>query len=218
MWPGTIYIKKPLWNSVLDTVSNSYHLREEYRNNILPKIIESRKEDSLTNRKLKAKIKRIQRQLSDVDSAISKFETDVILKRHSGNPKQIRKNLEQERSKIEHNLGSAHEEYRLLQLENSWVDWLALFKKEVQDKSNLTEEQKRDYLQRVVDRIEVRFDQEENRHELQITFRVPIVEDQIVYNNPDRRTEGWVIEDGVHTQSVVGILNGGPGRPRKKKH
>ena len=33
------------------------------------------------------------------------------------------------RSKIEQKLESAHEEYRLLQLESSWVDWLALFKK-----------------------------------------------------------------------------------------
>jgi DNA invertase Pin-like site-specific DNA recombinase len=207
-----------VWSTVLGMVEDSYHLREEFRGEILPRIIENRSQGALVQGKIKAKIKRIQRDVSELDKTISNFETDVLLKRHSGNPNLIRRNLKDEKVKVLEKLESAKEEYKFCAMENSWVDWLAIFKSDIQKKIDLTDIEKKDYLLKIVESITVHFDAQDRRHKLEIAFKVPIVNDQIIYNNPENRTEGWTIEDGDRSLNVDGILNGGPGRPSKKNN
>ena len=197
-----------VWDTVLQTVRNSYFLKEKFRDNLIPNVIKNRDDGHSTSKRILAKTKKIQKELSDLDSTISRFETDVILKRNSGNPKVIRKNLNDERLKLEGKLEDIRTEHQSFMIENSWVDWMSVFKTDIESKHKLTDQDRKEYLSKLVKKIKVRFDIDMNVHNLEFIFKVPIVNDKLVYNNPEKRSDGWMIEAGhkslVLSKNLVG--------------
>lgn len=197
-----------VWNTVLQTVRDSYFLKEKFRDDLVPKTIKNRVDGHSTSKRILAKSKKIQKELSDLDLTISRFETDVILKRNSGNPKLIRKNLNEERLKLEGKLEDIRIEHQSFMLENSWVDWMSVFKTDIESKHKLTKQDQKDYLSKLINKIKVRFDKETNLHSLEFVFKVPIVNDKLVYNNPKKKSDGWRIKDGdkslILSKNLVG--------------
>jgi hypothetical protein len=94
-----------------------------------------------------------------------------------------------------------------------WVNWLEKFESEIESKNQYTDEEKREFLNGVVDRIVVHFDNESNQHSLEIDFNLPIVSDSLNYNNPERHSEGWSVEDGHNRYLVERLPVSKGGRP-----
>lgn len=205
-----------VWETVQQTVKESKILKEKFRKEILPQIIQNRENGKVTVNGFKKKIKKLKKELSEIDHTISNFETDVILKRISGNPKIIRNNLNEEKSRLEVLLTQTKDEFQTFLRQKSWVNWLEKYERDINRNSDLSDQEKKEYLIHIVDKISVTYHDDKKRHSINIQFSLPIVNDSLVFVNDNDHREGWSIEDGLNNVSIVQSFNGGRGRPKKK--
>ena len=202
-------------DTVMKTVEQSHTLKEKYRKDLINQVVENRGKKSEYIDKVKGKLKRLNRNLEKLDVTIANFESDVLLDRVNGNPQIIRSNLLDERSKILGQLESTTEDYESQVIQDSWVDWLSSFKLDVIKKSDLSDEDKKLYLTNLIDEIKVRYDKDSNKHSLSIGFKLPIVGDQIKYNDDTDHRKGWKIREGKSKVILKEKLTN-VGRPKKK--
>ena len=66
-----------------------------------------------------------------------------------------------------------------------------------------SDEQKKEYLDGIIDRTEVRLDQETKDHHLDIVFRLPLVGDGIEYVDKDNKSAGYELVDGDTTTTTT---------------
>jgi len=67
-----------------------------------------------------------------------------------------------------------------------WTSWIKAFGNEIGSLDDKTEEQKKQYVEALVRRIDVKYDEIEKEHELLISFNLPIVNDGIVWRDEEK--------------------------------
>ena len=67
-----------------------------------------------------------------------------------------------------------------------WTSWIKAFGNEVGSLDDKTDEQKKQYIEALVKRIDVKYIEEEKEHELLISFHLPIVNDGIVWREEEK--------------------------------
>jgi hypothetical protein len=72
----------------------------------------------------------------------------------------------------------------------------------MEQKKNLTDEQRQLYLKGLIEKIEAKFNPKTREHELQIYFQHPIVGDEIKWNDPKKKTLGYNVLKGSKTTSL----------------
>ena len=90
------------------------------------------------------------------------------------------------RSKIQ----KCRDEISMKNEEKGWVDWVSRFGVDLENKSNLSEEEKRIYLHEIIDRIIVNQSKNKEGHLLEIKFQLPIVKDSLVYKDKTNKRNG----------------------------
>ena len=208
-------VDRVVWETVEETIRDSKILKEKFREEILPTIIQNREGRKMTVNGFKKRIKKIQKELSEIDHTISNFETNVILKRVAGNPKIIRQNLNEEKSRLEVTLDDLRNDFQSFLQQKSWVNWLDKYGKKIDENENLTNEEKRDYLSNIIEKISVSYDQKTKHHSIDIQFCLPIVNDSLIFVNENDHREGWSVDEGLNHLSVAQSFNSGRGRPKK---
>ena len=113
------------------------------------------------------------------------------------------KNLENHRLQLETEKETLIKTIQKEQLGRVWVDWVKEFGKRIDDlrDTSLTTEEKKRFLAGVVDQIDVKSTDKQN-HELNIKFSLPYLGDRFVYNNPDRKKDGYRIKGGKSSKRV----------------
>jgi hypothetical protein len=206
-----------IWETVLEVVSKSYVAKEEYRQEIIGKVVAEKEDSSTSIRSNKTKLKRLQRDLDKIDNTISIFETNVLLKKQSGNPALIRNNLNGERENLIKQINDTKVELDSLAGEKIWIDWMSSFDQNITKKSKLTPEQKQNYLQSILEKIVVNYNTEKASHSIDIVFRIPLVDDRIEYVNPEKKSEGRMILEGKKSLLVEGLILNGNDSVKSKK-
>lgn len=77
------------------------------------------------------------------------------------------------------------------------------FGAEVKNTNQYTDEQRKDYIGGIVERIDVKWLKEPRQHELTITFRLPIVGDRIEWKNSKQKSQGYTLVEGQKTDVVT---------------
>ena len=208
---------KFIWETVLEVVSKSYVAKEEYRQEIIGKVIADKTDSSTSIRSNKTKLKRLQRDLDKIDNTISIFETNVLLKKQSGNPALIRNNLNGERENLINQINDTKDELDSLAGEKIWIDWVTSFDQNITKKSKLSPEEKQNYLQSILEKIVVNYNIEKASHSIDIFFRIPLVDDRIAYVNPEKKSEGRMILEGKKSLLVEGLILNGNDSVKSKK-
>ncbi len=83
-----------------------------------------------------------------------------------------------------------------------WVFWVEHFGHEMDAKKNLTDEERKLYLEGLIEKIEAKFNAKTRAHELDIHFKHPIVGDGIKYKNPERKRQGYTVLEGSKTTKI----------------
>lgn len=91
------------------------------------------------------------------------------------------------------------------------------FESDIDSKEEYSEEERKEYLSGILRKIVVHYNEESNDHSLEIEFEVHIVDDRLIYNNPERRKEGWVVDSGETRFVLDSLPISKGGRPRKSK-
>ena len=83
-----------------------------------------------------------------------------------------------------------------------WGYWVDHFGREMEEKKNLTDEQRQLYLKGLIEKIEAKFNRKTRAHELDIHFRHPIVGDGIKCKDPKKKTLGYKVLNGSKTTQI----------------
>ena len=204
-----------VWDSILKIVKESKTLREQYRQEFLQVITQSRQKSASISKKITKNRKAFTRELHEVEKTITDFETSVLLKRHTGDPEHIRTKLNHEFALIKEKLLHLDSEEKQLKNGQRWIDWLTQFENDVEKKAEYSDNEKKEFLLAIIDKIVVHFDPEKNKHSLGIEFNLPIVQDRLSYKNPEKHVQGWTVSEG-NKRFVREIDVNRGGRPPKE--
>jgi DNA invertase Pin-like site-specific DNA recombinase len=205
-----------VWDSILKIVKESKTLREQYRQDFLRNVTKSREKSFSISKKLEKSRKSLKKELHEVEQTITDFETSILLKRHSGDPDQIREKLNRELELVKEKISGVDQEEKNLRDNQRWVNWLDQFENDVDSKKDYSDEEKKEFLMGIVEKIVVHFDTDKNKHSLEIEFNLPIVHDELSYQNPERPIEGWeVLKGNNRIVNELEVSRGG--RPSNKR-
>ena len=194
---------KLVFDTVVKLHSNSSILNEEVKKRVYSdhgiKSITTAEEAKGFERQLR----KYESLFQSLQESIGNLEANRVLKRMDDKAYKTavaRMNDEADRLKTEiTNLrlklrGEAHKK--------QWIYWVDHFGKEIDEKTKLTDEKRKLYLQGLIEKIEAKFNAETRDHELEIHFKHPIVGDDIKYKNVDRKRQGYTILDGSKTTQI----------------
>lgn len=192
-----------VWDAVTDIHKNSSVLREEVKWKILHESGAPLAKSEEDIRLLERSIKKIQRDLEQAKQA----QADLVMSHHSGELKADIYKIALARSKekienLEIQQANIQVQIRGNAENKKWVNWVGLYGEQIQSKNELSDEEKRDYLTGLIERISVKYIAEKNEHQLTLQFHMAIVNDGITWNDPDNRRKGYKVKKGKKTTSL----------------
>ena len=142
------------------------------------------------------------------------METKYLLKKYDENIyKRIEKNLTEESNKLNEEMEQSRLKVKELGNQKKWIDWLSSYSDKIDEYEKYSPEQQKEFLDGIIDKILVRFDQETKHHHLKISFIMPLVDDGIKYKSQNIK-DGYDLIDG---KNDTGIAIQPPTAGRKSK-
>ena len=83
------------------------------------------------------------------------------------------------------------------------MDWLVQYVEQVKLKTVLTKEKKREYLDGLLERIDVCLNKQTLNHDLKVFFHVGLVDDRVEYNSSNNKSEGYEVLEGKKDKILV---------------
>ncbi len=193
-----------VWNTVLETVSSSVFMKEKFKKEILDQKKKTVSSVSDDIKKLDKRIKRLKKDEEIILKSISKVEVERLTKKIEPEVYSMMKdNLSDQLNGFRSKIQECKDEISMKNEEKGWVDWVSRFGVDLENKSNLSEEEKRTYLHEIIDRIIVTQSKNKEGHLLEIKFQLPIVKDSLVYKDKTNKRKGYSsIKDGSSEQKV----------------
>ena len=199
----------------MDVVSNLSILKERFKDKVLQSKFKGDEETARLLKNERIKSSRLKKELKLVETSIADVETKNLLKEYDdGIYQKIKTNLVKEMQTKKDALEQSRIKIKELGNHQSWLDWIEKYGNDLTLTSNLSKQDKKEYLRGLLDRIEVRLDKKTLDHELQVFFRLGLVGDGIEYVNPKRKSDGYKVVEGKKKTSVV-ITSGR--KPTEKK-
>jgi len=190
-----------VWDTVLEVLTHSNLFKEEVKKQVMGESI-THKDQSDEIKKLRRKLKAVEKDISDVTSSIVNLETDKILKRRDRHElDRILKNVEDARIELEAQREQLKVQLHGLENQTRWTDWLSKFGDRLGAMAEFAVQERHEFLKGVIDHIVVKT-LDKQSHELVIRFKIPYVNDQLVWRNPNRKSLGYDLKDGDFGISV----------------
>ena len=195
---------KFVWDLVVDTVSNSSTLKEGFKNEVLKSKYAGDEENATQLRNQKIKTDRLMKEIKQVQSSIGDVETNNLLKKYDEVVyARIASNLDDELKSKKDELEQTRLKTKELGNQKKWLDWVAKYADRVIGLNELKENDRQEYLEGVLDRIEVRLNTETNDHHLKIKFKMGLVGDGIEYADPKIKSKGYTVVEGDTDAELV---------------
>jgi DNA invertase Pin-like site-specific DNA recombinase len=193
-----------IWDVVMDVVSRSSLLKQGFKDEVLQTKFKGDKDNERLLQNEKKKTSRLKKELKQVQSSLAEVETNKLLNKYDPVVyEQIKVNLDAEMQKKKDQLEQTRIRTKNLGDQKSWLDWIGKYGDDLTLKSDLRKEDKQEYLEGLLDRIEVRLDNKTNDHTLKVFFRMGLVGDGIEYVDPNRKGAGYKVIEGKKNTSVV---------------
>ena len=127
-------------------------------------------------KKAQTKVRRLQRDIQAANEVLGNLEASRLLKRiddtsHNATVQRVT----EERDRLVAALNEVQLELRGENEKRKWVNWIDAFGAEVKNTNQYTDEQRKEYIGGIVERIDVKWLKEPRQHELTITFKLPRV-------------------------------------------
>ena len=195
---------KLVWNVVCDVFENSHLLREEMKRDSMNQKLDNSK--SLSN-----KIRTLRNRLTKVDSLITqlqensyKVENDFYsCKITKERMMSIQSDILKEIEKQETISNGIKTEIEMLSSDKTWIDWLKKYQDKTDTLRKLTDKKKqKKHLDEFIERIDVDYDDVSKEHTLDITLKLKLFNDKLIYKDVNNKKSGYEIEDGSKTKSI----------------
>lgn len=184
-----------VWDTVLEVLTHSNLFKEEVKKQVMGESI-THKDQSDEIKKLRRKLKVVEKDISDVTSSIVNLEMDKILKRRDRHElDRILKNVEDARIDLEAQQEQLKVQLHGLENQTRWTDWLSKFGDRLGAMAEFVPQERHEFLKGVIDHIVVKT-LDKQSHELVIRFKIPYVNDRLVWRDPSRKSLGYDLADG----------------------
>ena len=190
-----------VWNRVLEVISKSSLLKEEVKNKVLDTKLDTTSETNQIIKKEKSKRAKILRDIEDIQESIAEMETKYLLKKYDETIYQkIEKNLTDEMKKLNDEMEQSRLKIKELGSQKKWIDWLSSYNEKLEEYEQYSPEQKKNFLEGIIDKILVGFDKISKEHHLKISFVMPLVDDGIQYHSDNKSGEYDLIDGQTETE------------------
>jgi DNA invertase Pin-like site-specific DNA recombinase len=188
---------KIVWDFVKSVHRNSCKLKEDVKNRVLKAhglVVMTAAETA----KLEKSLKKLQGDHDKLSELLAKLEVNHELKIVSdARYKVMARTLNEDLAKLDERIALGRAEMTGAAQAGKWVDWLSEFGSEVDKVDQRSEQGKKEYLEGLVERIDVRCNEAAKEHELTIRMKFPIIGDKIDYTGKT-----------VHGRKEYRVLNG----------
>ena len=210
-------------NSIKKVVNDSSTLKERFKHDILKD--KNKQDDEIRDEKkrLEGRIRNYDSQIDITTDSISKVEINNMLKKIDEKlyPKLMR-GLREELIRLESERKKTIQEIDDLDNRKEWTDWLAKFGKEIE--KNL-DTRSHETIQGLVKELVVypvmgtnrNNDTKQIGHRIKIHFQLPIVKDQLSWNDDMDKTKGYTLKKGNKVYQTDDLPVNVGGRPKKKQ-
>ena len=169
-----------VWNEILDTYKNSYIIKEQFKNEVLPNRLKDREEPY---NQIKSYNKTITNYLNKIEklekNKIELFKQKLTLKINESEYENIENSINEEIDVCNIKILEKESEIEITNDGIEWYDWLEDFDKYYNLIRNYkTFKEKREFITQFVDKINVYWDNISNTHKLVVTFKLKIVKDR----------------------------------------
>ena len=190
-----------VWNTVVSILGRSHRFKEEIKRQVFPDGSAPNSADEVSQLK-KAK-KKLASEIAEVTNSIVTLETDKILKKRSiQEVERIIEEVEKFRMELQAKQDVIDEKIASLQSKSRWVDWLQKFSERVSKFSDFSPEERHDFLQGILKRIQV-FTEDKQQHRLRLEFVVPYVDDSLTWTKGKDGKKRYEISDGKQSEEVL---------------
>ena len=207
---------------VRETLSNSHQLKETFKKEVL-KEKQVGDNDSWEHERLirveKTRRTHLEKQVEQLRSSLAEIESNILVGDIDDEElsEQIKGKVIEKFKDAKDKLDQSRQKIIQLEQENSWIDWLSKYHENYLEWENFSKEELQDALNKFVDSVLVRFDQEKNEHIVTIKFKLPLVKDKLDYKDPDDKGQGYKVGKGKEElKGNLPISKGG--RPAKNSH
>ena len=165
-----------IWDAVKDVVTKSNILKERMKTDLLADKDKSEDEYKSELSNFKKRERNAVKQLQRIEETIAKIETDRMLEKMDVSLyNRVRRNLDDERSVATNDLEQLRLQLQEISKEKRWIDWVGKYKETNEDVDHFSLEQRKDYLNGLVDKIDIFLEKETLEHKIEILFQLPIV-------------------------------------------
>ena len=179
-----------VWKGVMDVLSNSDVIK-----GLVGDILVGKGDFEKDQREEKKQEKRLGKELLKIEETLSRIETDHLLEKMDKKLyRQVRKNLDDDKQKVRVKLEQSRLRMKEMGNREKWLNSISRFQTHLDKMEKKSDEEKKEYLEVFVDRIDVRYDHDSKKHELTIKFKLPIVGDE---HNGDGKITMGEFEKGV---------------------
>ena len=132
------------------------------------------------------------------------METNNLLKQYDDVVyAQIKANLDAELKSKKDDIEQTRIRTKEVANQKKWLDWIEKYGDDLELKSGLSNEDKKEYLEGLLEKIEVRLVKNGTDHHLDVFFQLGVVGDGIEYAEPKRKGGGYKVVEGSKNASVV---------------
>lgn len=192
-------VEDGLFEVLSEVMKNSHTIKEEFKTQSLSNKYKSEKEKNNEIKSLKRKKKGLERDIKEVEDKIVEKEVEKVGSRSKA--KLINKTLNLLQIKYE----EINTEIKLidikltsLQSENVWIDWVSDYEEWIENNNKLSRSKKIELIRKYIKEVDVILDKNTQQHQFNIKFKLKLINESLNYFNPNRKSEGYEIKEGLN--------------------
>ena len=202
-----------VWNTVVEVLSNSKVARERVRVAMMGEGAEGRESNEAELKAARDKVKQLQKHLRKVADTLIRVETERLMERLSPDEyPMVRANITAEKTKTEAEVEQLEMFLAGASRQKKWIDWVGKFQSQLDDYMQFSQDKRKEFLQGLVTVIDVHMIDSQT-HWLEFEFKLPMVEDDLLYTDPADRRLGYKVLPGLNSLMVESNA-----RPYSKKN
>jgi len=187
-----------VWESICDLLENSVQIKEEFKKKSLESKFKSDKEVSNEIRRIRYGIKRISREINDMN------ENLLLIEKQKWTNKMDEKTYKEVKSSILESIQDLESQRDSKELtitdtlqQKKWLNWIDRYSKKMEKLRDTKKiEEKNDTLSEVLSKIFVDWDEKKKEHILNIRLKLPLFNDSMKYKDIKKKSLGYELVDG----------------------
>lgn len=187
-----------VWETIVNVLSESNLFRENKKSQTFNDQMSFGDFDK-QQKNIKNQIKKREKDLEKLNRSVNQsiIETLIDDDQIEGH-RSFLKSVEDKKSDLQIEIGELNDKLYNSQKTQRWVDWRKDFDDDISKlkNSDLSIEERVTFLNSTVDHIKVTTT-DDKTHSINVNFTLPFVNDQLVYEDPNKKSKGYKITDGV---------------------